>query len=271
MGFEIIQTRMRNDGNTSRCHRFCTQNCIPGATTIWDWSPKLEGNSMKQQTNDNFLGIELVEPPKSLGETRGNSKFDGFIPNFVAAFGTCTSRWCHLVSFLMTMCDISSSSYLDMASGLVKFVLCSLKTLSKTKKDVYRSGAVLEQRRWEWENFGWGWKEVKQSGDSKTASRISRLWVDHSRKMSLLAYLAVQKCDPKMSGVDPFQALTSGARVACGTCRWLTLTESTTSLGGQEILRWALPAVALLVGLFVEHAARAELMPLWSSLFVHFL
>ena len=70
-----------------------------------------------------FLGIELVEPPKSLGETRGNSKFDGFIPNFVGAFGTCTSRWYHLVSFLMTMCDISSSSYLDMASGLVNFVL----------------------------------------------------------------------------------------------------------------------------------------------------
>lgn len=81
-----------------------------------------------------FLGIELVEPPKSLGETRGNSKFDGFIPNFVGAFGTCTSRWCHLVSFLMTMCDILSTSYLDMASGLVKFVLCSLKTLSKTKQ-----------------------------------------------------------------------------------------------------------------------------------------
>jgi hypothetical protein len=28
--------------------------------------------------------------------------------------------------------------------------------LEQNKTDLYRSGAVLEQRRWEWENFGWG-------------------------------------------------------------------------------------------------------------------
>ena len=170
--------------------------------------------------------------------------------------------------------DVWHFKYLISGYGVRSCEICPMffEDLEQNKTDLYRSGAVLEQRRWEWENFGWGWKEVKQSGDSKTASRISRLWVDHSRKMSLLAYLAV---DPSLSDrsfvTDPFQALTSGARVACGTCRWLTSTESTTSLRGQEILRWALPAVALLVGLFVEHAARAELMPLWSSLFVHFL
>ena len=237
------------------------------ATTVWDWSPKLEGNSMTI-----FLGDRTGRTAKIFGRNKGKLQIWWFHTKFCGCF------WYLYFSVVpfgeLFDDDVWHFKYLISGYGVRSCEICPMffEDLEQNKTDLYRSGAVLEQRRWEWENFGWGWKEVKQSGDSKTASRISRLWVDHSRKMSLLAYLAV---DPSLSDrsfvTDPFQALTSGARVACGTCRWLTSTESTTSLRGQEILRWALPAVALLVGLFVEHAARAELMPLWSSLFVHFL
>ena len=80
----------------------------------------------------------------------------------------------------------------------LKFVLCSLKSLGKT--DLHRSGAVLEQRRWEWENFGWGWKEVKQSGDEdKSWKQVGGWWSEDSNVMEWnfaeLQRLIPRSCD----------------------------------------------------------------------------
>ena len=154
MGFEITQFRGWEMMGTHHCHRFCTREQRLFEIDPANW----RGTQWQFFLGSNWSNRQNM--PKSLGETRGKLQIWWFHTKFCGCF------WYLYFSVVpfgeLFDDDVWHFKYLISGYGVRSCEICPMffEDLEQNKTDLYRSGAVLEQRRWEWGKL---WMGLKRS------------------------------------------------------------------------------------------------------------